>query len=303
MAWNSVSLEQWWKECGNLEINCNFICNCEQEHGYSSLQDWVWERDIEKKKLEWRTYLRRLVLLHLCHCTEWRSGEGITRRVIWRRRPRQRSRRHHPDHHPPIKMYITRGRWVFLELLLPARKWARFGQCSHPPSCEVPFAGDGVVVATGADILFMWKMDMRMSNESLSNSNGSWSSSVVNSALMGCCLNATITTISWPGICIYINISLISHFFFGVSQPVHNNLKWVLSRLSRIVGRKKISSSQFSCSNPNWSSPSIKGMWRSPTRNPEKQQLSHHLFCLTLHQKSCCNNRFCCNKSFADSST
>jgi hypothetical protein len=120
---------------------------------------------------------------------------------------------------------------------------------------------------------------------------------------MGCCLNATITTISWPGICIYINISLISHFFFGVSQPVHNNLKWVLSRLSRIVGRKKISSSQFSCSNPNWSSPSIKGMWRSPTRNPEKQQLSHHLFCLTLHQKSCCNNRFCCNKSFADSST
>jgi hypothetical protein len=44
------------------------------------------------------------------------------------------------------------------------------------------------------------------------------------------------------------------------------------------VGRKKISSSQFSCSNPNWSSPSIKGMWRNPTRNPEKLQLSHHLF-------------------------
>jgi hypothetical protein len=91
-------------------------------------------------------------------------------------------------------------------------------------------------------------------------------------------------------------------FFFGVSQPLHNNLKWVLSRLGRVVGRK-ISSSQFSCSNPNWSSPSIKGMGRSPTRNPEKLQLSHHLFCLTLHQKSCCNNRFCCNNSFADSST
>jgi hypothetical protein len=91
----------------------------------------------------------------------------------------------------------------------------------------------------------------------------------------------------------------LSHlaFCFGVSQPLHNNLKWVLSRLGRIVGRKKISSSQFSCLNPNWSSPSIKGMGRSPTRNPEKLQLSHHLLCLTLHQKSCCNN------SFADSST
>lgn len=215
MAWNSVRLEQWWNECGNLEIDCNCICNCEQENGYSSLQECVWERDIEKKKLEWRTYLRRLVLLHLCHCTEWRSGEGISRRVIWRRRPRQRRRRHHPDHHPPIKMYISRGWWFLLELLLPARKWARFGQCSLPPSCEVPFAGDGVVVATGSDILFMWKMDMRMSNESLSNSNGSWSSSVVNSSLMGCCLNATMTTISWPGICIYRHITLISHFFGG----------------------------------------------------------------------------------------